>query len=167
MKILTMTVVLALASLPAGTAFAKDKKFKHGGKHIAAAARGCPPGLAKKNNGCRPPGQAEKSPVYHTPGDNVVIRETESTTTETRDGTITTRTVEYVTLENGERFRVGDRFDTGYRDRFRVIDNPGLFDLAPIGANRSYVRIGDTAVLVDDDTREVLNLFALAGLLID
>jgi len=28
--------------------------------YVQAHARGCPPGLAKKNNGCMPPGQARK-----------------------------------------------------------------------------------------------------------
>lgn len=39
-------------------------KGKHGnngkGSHYGYGARGCPPGLAKKNNGCMPPGQAKK-----------------------------------------------------------------------------------------------------------
>ena len=30
------------------------------GRRFAGAGRGCPPGLAKKNNGCLPPGQAKK-----------------------------------------------------------------------------------------------------------
>lgn len=28
--------------------------------HVGYGTGGCPPGLAKKNNGCRPPGQAKK-----------------------------------------------------------------------------------------------------------
>ena len=31
---------------------------RHG--HVGYGAGGCPPGLAKKNNGCLPPGQAKK-----------------------------------------------------------------------------------------------------------
>jgi Ni/Co efflux regulator RcnB len=76
----------AIAALAFGPAFAGDKHDKHGGKHAAkhaekhakhmnkhaskhggyyahdrvAYADGCPPGLAKKNNGCLPPGQAKK-----------------------------------------------------------------------------------------------------------
>jgi len=167
MKILIFTAALALASLPPSLALAKNDKLKHGSKHQSAAVQGCPPGLAKKNNGCRPPGQAKKARKQSTPNPDVTIRETTTTTTETRDGTITTRTVEYVTLENGERYRVGDRLNTSYRDLVRVIDNPDLFDLAPVAQNRSYVRVGDTAVMVDNDTREVLALIALANLLID
>lgn len=86
----TSLIVFAIAlGLSIGSAAAKDKdkdKGNHGGKHAEAqheerggghfgdhdrivvrdyyveAARGghCPPGLAKKNNGCLPPGQARK-----------------------------------------------------------------------------------------------------------
>jgi hypothetical protein len=60
----------ALAS--AAPAFAKPDHAKHHGKHgndvhvlndkdwYAPGIGGCPPGLAKKHNGCRPPGQAKK-----------------------------------------------------------------------------------------------------------
>jgi hypothetical protein len=41
----------------AGPAFAKPG---NGHGHGAAAYGGCPPGLAKKHNGCLPPGQARK-----------------------------------------------------------------------------------------------------------
>ena len=34
-------------------------KGKHG-QHYAGGGGGCPPGLAKKNSGCLPPGQAKK-----------------------------------------------------------------------------------------------------------
>lgn len=60
--------VVALAS--AGPAFAKPDHAKGHGKgnphaqHVGTpygyGVGGCPPGLAKKNNGCRPPGQAKK-----------------------------------------------------------------------------------------------------------
>lgn len=73
---------------------------------------------------------------------------------------------DFVDLVSGERLRVGSRLDTAFRDRFRVIDNPGLFGLAPIDGNRSCYRIGDTTVLVDDDTRAVISLIVLKGVLI-
>ena len=52
----------------AGPAYAKPDHAKgHGNPHAQHAgtpfgygAGGCPPGLAKKNNGCLPPGQAKK-----------------------------------------------------------------------------------------------------------
>ena len=39
---------------------AKGHKDHHAKGHVGYGAGGCPPGLAKKNNGCLPPGQAKK-----------------------------------------------------------------------------------------------------------
>ena len=59
----------ALALVSAGPALAKPKHAKAKGNPHAEhygingfgyGVGGCPPGLAKKNNGCRPPGQAKK-----------------------------------------------------------------------------------------------------------
>ena len=36
------------------------RRFRDDGPRFAGAGRDCPPGLAKKNNGCLPPGQAKK-----------------------------------------------------------------------------------------------------------
>ena len=54
----------AAALFAAGPAFAKPDhaKGKSHSQHgqIGYGIGGCPPGLAKKNNGCMPPGQAKK-----------------------------------------------------------------------------------------------------------
>ena len=39
---------------------AKGHKGHHAKGHVCYGVGGCPPGLAKKNNGCLPPGQAKK-----------------------------------------------------------------------------------------------------------
>ena len=39
---------------------AKGHKGHHAKGHVGYGMGGCPPGLAKKNNGCLPPGQAKK-----------------------------------------------------------------------------------------------------------
>jgi hypothetical protein len=64
-KILMLAAVAAFATT--APAFAKPDHAKgHGnkahGNHgiYGYGAGGCPPGLAKKNNGCLPPGQAKK-----------------------------------------------------------------------------------------------------------
>lgn len=69
------SILVLAAALAAGPSWAADdhhgKKEKHGfGETQRAAVNGwyleqikaghCPPGLAKKNNGCLPPGQAKK-----------------------------------------------------------------------------------------------------------
>lgn len=55
---------LAFATTPAladPPAHAKGaKKSHHAQMHHGKAAKACPPGLAKKRNGCLPPGQAKK-----------------------------------------------------------------------------------------------------------
>jgi len=59
--LLILAGVAALASAPA---FAKPEHAKGHGNvahgYVGYGAGGCPPGLAKKNNGCLPPGQAKK-----------------------------------------------------------------------------------------------------------
>ncbi|MEO1949106.1 excinuclease ABC subunit A [Thioclava sp.] len=66
MKRLTqLTLAAALgASLLPGAALADGNghgKWKNDRGHAERNYKGCPPGLAKKNNGCRPPGLAKKS----------------------------------------------------------------------------------------------------------
>ena len=54
-------LLLASAAMFAATSPALAKPGKgHGNPHAAQGHVGCPPGLAKKNNGCLPPGQAKK-----------------------------------------------------------------------------------------------------------
>jgi hypothetical protein len=58
--ILIASAAMILLSTPA---YSKPDHAKQGGgKHGSTGygAGGCPPGLAKKNNGCMPPGQAKK-----------------------------------------------------------------------------------------------------------
>ncbi|MDF2142697.1 excinuclease ABC subunit A [Paenirhodobacter sp. CAU 1674] len=54
--------ILIGASLALAPAAAlADKPNKHGHDHgFVQVAQGCPPGLAKKNNGCLPPGHAKR-----------------------------------------------------------------------------------------------------------
>ena len=64
-KIMMLAGVVALASATPALADpgkGKGKGHKGHGAHSALGygAGGCPPGLAKKNNGCLPPGQAKK-----------------------------------------------------------------------------------------------------------
>lgn len=56
-QILILAGVAALATT--APAFAKPDHAKHHGA-MGYGAGGCPPGLAKKHNGCMPPGQAKK-----------------------------------------------------------------------------------------------------------
>lgn len=63
-----LSIALATATLAGGAAIVAPT--------AAAAKDGCPPGLAKKHNGCRPPGHAWKKEIrrdYH--GDRYLERE--------------------------------------------------------------------------------------------
>ncbi len=57
-------LIAAAATLAAAPAVAKPKHGKHGNHQMHGAygawGNSCPPGLAKKRNGCLPPGQAKK-----------------------------------------------------------------------------------------------------------
>lgn len=86
-------VVVALVATPA----LSDPGRGHGkarGPHVSHAAQHCPPGLAKKNPPCVPPGQARKSDGRYYPrvgdvlrvGDFVVIRDPRRLNLEPRDG---------------------------------------------------------------------------------
>lgn len=58
MKHLLLLAGAALAiAVPAA---ARPDHANHGRGHVGYGTGGCPPGLAKKNNGCLPPGQAKK-----------------------------------------------------------------------------------------------------------
>lgn len=107
-----MTALL-LASLAApAMADGKNKGPKHGNGYGQAAAH-CPPGLAKKNPPCVPPGQA-KGGAYHV-GDHI------------RDGWVLVPDPwRYGIRDPGTYWRVGDVV-------FRVDPQTGLV-LAVIGA---------------------------------
>jgi hypothetical protein len=56
-----LLIIAGVAALAAtAPAYAKPDHAKGNKGHAYAYGGGCPPGLAKKNNGCLPPGQAKK-----------------------------------------------------------------------------------------------------------
>jgi len=63
----------------AGNDHGRDRDHGHDGRPtqvMRAPVPGCPPGLAKKNNGCMPPGQAKKwQRGDRISGDYIVIRD--------------------------------------------------------------------------------------------
>ena len=65
---LSATALVAAALLLTPAAALADSKGHGKGKHDdwgrPQAYQGCPPGLAKKHNGCRPPGLARNDPPY-------------------------------------------------------------------------------------------------------
>lgn len=56
MSRLTLIAALGVGLLPGAVLADGHGKWKERGGHYEHDYRGCPPGLAKKHNGCRPPG---------------------------------------------------------------------------------------------------------------
>lgn len=63
------STVFAVALLAAPTM--ADKKGRHGDEWHGKHAAHCPPGLAKKNPPCMPPGKAKKHDHHHRVGDRL------------------------------------------------------------------------------------------------
>ncbi|UMA65227.1 excinuclease ABC subunit A [Roseivivax marinus] len=106
---------------------------------VPAAAQGCPPGLAKKNNGCTPPGLAKK-------GVNQDRR---------HDGAYRDREREVV-----YRYGVGDRIG----DDYVIVREPRDYGLDPA---YTYARTNDTVYRIDRETREVLQVVGLLSRLLN
>ena len=108
MKYCAVVLMAAMTFSPAGqsAALAKSK----GGN--------CPPGLAKKNPPCVPPGQAKKG------------------------------------------YGVGDKY---YYDEYLSDYDRRRYNLPRLPRGESYYRVGDSFIRVDNQTREVLELFEAIG----
>lgn len=105
----------------------------------SAAPKGCPPGLAKKNAACMPPGQAKKMDIRRD-HDHDRDRDREEV-----------RVIHH--------YQVGDRYDG---DRI-IIRDPSRYGLSPA---YTYYRNDDIIYRVDPETRQVLNVIgAISSLL--
>lgn len=171
---LTLAVLALAMALPAGIASAKD----HGKTHKTTSAHGCPPGLAKKSSACLPPGQARKLDQRTTPRDDAIRTDSTTVTTTRRDithrettatGQVTseTRSVTEVVTRDGRVLRIGDRVEEDYTARYVLLDEPERFDLPPLDPGHRYIRANRSAMVIDEQTREILELIRLAAVLID
>ncbi|PJE37153.1 excinuclease ABC subunit A [Pseudooceanicola lipolyticus] len=100
-------------------------------------AAGCPPGLAKKGNGCQPPGLA-KQPQRD--------RDDNAYQNGYQDG--------HVDALRG--YRIGDRIQRDYV----VIERTARHGLDP---NGTYYRVNGGVYQVDRQTREILGIIGLAA----
>jgi hypothetical protein len=163
MKAITLIAMIAAAvTLASAPADAKDK-----------GAKFCPPGLAKKSPACIPPGQAKKGNYSSDRDDRDHDRDRWHSDDDDRDH---------------DRWRRGDRID---RDRYIVLqegdrvtfegreylvvdtDNGTVlrrgddwYRLPRYNDGSDYVRIGDSVVRVNRETREVIELIRLADLIL-
>ncbi len=142
MKRTLLLSALAL-SLAASPALAEGKKGKHPGKSgHGHSAQFCPPGLAKKGNGCQPPGQARKQAAEPAPVYRV------------EPAPLGDRTAVAVPV-----YRVGEYIQGDHV----VIRDPSPYGLDP---RYTYWRVGNEVFRVDADTGRVLStLGAIAAVL--
>ena len=129
MKILTTVLVAAMALTPVAG---------------VAGPKGCPPGLAKKNNGCLPPGQAKKIEQRRDDRQRQARQE--------RDDR------EWDDRQRDEYDWEGRRVDDGWR---RV--DPDTYGLPPAPAGEDYYTDGDRIVRVMRDTLEIVAFVALVA----
>ena len=153
-SILHICAATALAvSLPAaGGAKDNNRHFlKESGAQVHKI-QGCPPGLAKKNPPCIPPGQAKKLGGYDRYDDDRYYDRVRDDNHDRRDD---------------DRYVYHDRYDTYYdyrigeyvRDNYIIVDAPGRYGLDP---NRTYYNVNNQIYQVDRDTQQVLAIIGLA-----
>lgn len=117
-----------------------------------AGPKHCPPGLAKKNPACVPPGQAKKGVNYDRDRDDERFDE--------RDRYTDLRVGDRVILE-GQEYIVVSAGDTVVLRR-----DDTLYRLPRIGDGSDYVRVGDVIVKVDRKTKAVFDIIRLADLIL-
>lgn len=179
-----LVLAAALAVLPA-VAGADPGKGKGNHKHHGRAShpvvvadglsrggwdRGCPPGLAKKDNGCQPPGQAKKNGavvVVPRPIDPVVLPSTGPVVLQPLPGPVVVRpeprprspvlvTPAQVPVVVGQRY-----------DDVRYVTDPRLYGLGPAGPGSRYGIIGNQLVRLDSGSNTVLALIRLVEAVLD
>lgn len=145
----------------------------------------CPPGLAKKNLPCVPPGLARTAPGLrdrdrdhydrdryddhyryddHDYDHDAFYGDRRYDRDRFLDG-YSGRELTRITTFDGDVIHLGDVIVDPV-DRYPVLD-ADIFGLPPIADDQYYLRTGDAAVLLDSDTRRVMRILALADLLID
>ncbi|NNF91465.1 MAG: hypothetical protein HKM96_08770, partial [Boseongicola sp.] len=149
-----------VAGFAPDTAYAKDK--------------GCPPGLAKKSPACVPPGLAKKGVKrdgyteirrddrdrYHDRDDDYVYGDWRRGDRLPRD--------RYVILDEGDRVIFdGREYIVVDTDNGTVLRRGDDWYRLPRYDNGEYVRVGDSILRVDRETRQVIDLVRLADLILN
>lgn len=134
-------IILALAAAPALADGGKHKKKKHHSDRYEQSyrAKGCPPGLAKKHNGCRPPGLAKQYRSYDDDDDD----------------------------DYRPRYRSADRGRYIRDYDYRYIDDPYRYQLPPLRPGERYAIVGNQVMRVDSGTGRILDLMSVARALLN
>ncbi|KAF0677620.1 hypothetical protein [Profundibacterium mesophilum] len=93
--------------------------------------------------------------------------QTRSTTTIAGGAKTVRPQLQSVSLDDGQRITRGERLDGAVRAQYVGLRDPALFGLPAVTAPRSYLRIGDAAVVIDDTTGEVLDFLPLGSVTIN
>jgi Ni/Co efflux regulator RcnB len=155
-----MTAALALAvALPmqADMALAKSKH--------------CPPGLAKKEPACVPPGQAKKGVTaeeWQGRNDDVASRDDDNDDDGYDVGDRLDRD-RWLVLEEGDRVTIDGReyvvVDTDNGTILRAQDD--WYRLPDPTEGTDWVRVGEEVFRVDPETREIIELIELSRLILN
>lgn len=135
-----------LTALAAITLFTAPTQALAAGK----SEKNCPPGLAKKTPACVPPGLAKKGVSADDLGYDIGDRFEDA---------------DYIILQNGDRVIFEGR-------EYTVIDTTNGTILRrgnnsyrlPRDASSDYVRVGDSLIKVNRETKEIIDLIRLADL---
>ena len=139
--LLAAFAALALAAAPAPT-------------EAGGGSRHCPPGLAKKNPPCIPPGQVGRRGDHRGDGDH--DDRDDDRRHDWRDSRGDAWREGY---QDGYRIAVGDLLRRG---DFQLIRDPGLFGLRPYGRDTwRYYLVRDMIVQADPETRRVVAIIGL------
>lgn len=137
----------------------------------------CPPGLAKKNPPCIPPGQVRTYDHdryddhdyvldydLNDHDDGHIVHQSTTYDIDTTYSETDIRQITEVTTIYGDVIHIGDVI-LNEPMRYSVLDDPAIFGL-PLVEDDIYLRVGDTAVRLDRQTQRVVTILALADVLI-
>ncbi|MEK6215725.1 MAG: hypothetical protein N2B03_00760 [Boseongicola sp.] len=127
-------------------------------------AKGCPPGLAKKNTPCVPPGLAKKGV---TAGDWQAKRDRDDDDDDYYGIGDRLDRDDYLILQEGDRVEVdGTEYVVIDTDNGVILRRGKDFYRLPRHDDGSgYVRVGETLIRVDRETQQVIELIRLADLI--
>lgn len=155
LMILFLALGVGFAAMP-NTSYSKDR-----------GAKNCPPGLAKKNPPCVPPGQATKGVTSEEwqakrDGDDDYDRYDGYSIGDRLDND------DYLILQDGDRIDIDGTEYVVVQTDDGVILRRGdeFYDLPEYDDGSDYIRVGDSLIRVDEETQQVIEMIQLVDLLL-
>lgn len=156
MRHLTHTILAALAALSLAA-----------GPSLAEGPSSCPPGLAKKNPPCVPPGLAKKGVTRQdTDTRQDPVRDEDYILDRFRRGD-RLPSDRYVVLAEGDRVIFeGQEYLVVDTDNGTVLKRGNDWYRLPRYENSEYIRVGDSIIRVDRETKALIDLIRLTDLIL-